>query len=100
MIASEGFLSAFFQTWAGMMKHPCQRTVKLRWKRLLGWLRLKTTVYLSGVSTLFTPDLKDAPKIMVGFWARISTVYLTSSEVNSTPSLQRMPFRSLAVICV
>ena len=35
-----------------------------------------------------------------GFLIWIITVDTTSSAVNSTPSLQKMPLRSFAVICV
>src|SRR5512138_3119657 len=97
---SVGCFRSFSSRCLGRIQQAFQRTVKLRWKRLLGEVRLKTTVYLSGVSTLATCFLKDAPEMALGFWVRISTVYLTSAEVNSTPSLQRMPFLSFAVIWV
>src|SRR4051812_46237266 len=43
---------------------------------------------------------KGALQVMPGLATWVSTVYLTSAAVNSTPSLQSTPLRSLAVISV
>ena len=84
----------------GMIHIAFQRTVKSAWKREFGFLSLKTTVFLSGAETLSTFSwicaLRTSP--LVFRW--VSMVKITSSAVNSTPSLQKSPGRSFTVISV
>src|SRR3979490_1856040 len=73
-----------------MIQIAFHRTVKLVWKRELG----------SGASTDATLLVRTALKRIPGFLIWVITVDMTSSAVNSTPSLQKMPLRNFAVISV
>src|SRR5471032_1272586 len=83
-----------------MIQIAFHRTVKLAWKREFGFLSLNTTVYGSGASTDATLLARTALNRIPGFLIWVITVEITSSAVNSMPSLQKMPLRNFAVISV
>ena len=84
----------------GIIHIAFQRTVNSAWKRELGFLSLKTTVCGSGAvisaTLICTGALQRRPLVFMWVWM----VKTTSSAVNSTPSLQKMPLRSFTVISV
>ena len=84
----------------GIIHTAFQRTVNSAWKREFGFFSLNTTVFLSGADTEATLIWNGALQRMPLVFMCSSVVNTTSAEVNSTPSLQKMPLRSFTVISV
>ena len=92
--------ATFSKTCLGIIQTAFQRTVKSAWKREFGFFSLNTTVLRSGADTEATLIWNGALQRMPLVFMCSSVVKTTSADVNSTPSLQKMPGRSLTVISV
>ena len=66
--------ASFSKMCLGIMKTAPQRTVKKAWKRELGSFRLKTTVYLSGISILSILPVNVPEELNPGVFIWTSTV--------------------------
>ena len=83
---------------SGMIQAAFQRTEKIEWNREFGAWSVKWTVWSSTASTFSTwvenAPLQTIPGVSIWVW----TVKTTSSAVNCSPSLHKIPSRRFTVI--